>query len=183
MVGDSRQKPATPKCFFLHPGSERRTDECRLFLEKSVRERSDLVKERRACFNSLNIAHTSRTCKSRKQCQQKECGRNHDTLLHDSHFQRATQQTNSFSAKCNLAGETCLLQIMPIEIITPTQSRNIISFGTQHLQVFKFELSRKHFENSSQNCFYCGNTRPNKKKANKAVHVQYKRSRRQSRSR
>ena len=126
LVGDSGQKPATPKCF-LHPGSEHRTDECRLFLDKSVRERSDLVNERRACFNCLNIGHTSRTCKSRKQCQQKECGRNHHTLLHDSHFQKATQQTNSFSAKCNIAGETSLLQIMPIEIITPTQSKNILS--------------------------------------------------------
>ena len=26
LVGDSGQKPATPKCFFLHPGSEHRTD-------------------------------------------------------------------------------------------------------------------------------------------------------------
>ena len=95
LVGDSGQKPATPKCF-LHPGSEHRTDECRLFLDKSVRERSNLVKGRRACFNCLNIGPTSRICKSRKQCQQKECGRNHHTLLHDSQFQRATQQTNLF---------------------------------------------------------------------------------------
>ena len=96
LVEDSGQKPRSLKCF-LHPGSVHRTEECRLFLDKSVRERSDLVKEKRACFNCLNIGHTSRTCKSKKQCQQKECGRNHHTLLHDGQFQKPNQQTNKSS--------------------------------------------------------------------------------------
>ena len=47
--------------------------------ETSVRERAELIKVRKLCFNCLQPGHRSEDCDGPK-C--KQCGRKHHTLLH-----------------------------------------------------------------------------------------------------
>ena len=124
---DESEKPAT-KCL-LHPNGAHKTEDCRLFLDKNVPERAEIIKENRACFNCLTIGHTSRTCRSKKTCSKSDCGRNHHVLLHDDNFQANGCQKASFSAKCGLSSssEKSLLQIMPIKIMSPSNNQRVLA--------------------------------------------------------
>ena len=52
---------------------------CEKFKKLSVRERAELIKVRKLCFNCLRLGHRSEDCDGSK-C--KQCGRKHHTLLH-----------------------------------------------------------------------------------------------------
>ena len=60
----------------------------------SVRERAELIKVRKLCFNCLRPGHRSEDCDGSK-C--KQCGRKHHTLLHGEniHNKNTNQQTTS----------------------------------------------------------------------------------------
>ena len=113
----------------LHPSGAHRTEECRLFLDKNVRERADIVKENRACFNCLNVGHTSRTCRNRNLCSKAECGKNHHVLLHDDNFLNNRSEKTGFSAKCDVSNqpEKSLLQIMPIEVNSVSDKQEVLA--------------------------------------------------------
>ncbi|XP_055308589.1 uncharacterized protein LOC129572612 [Sitodiplosis mosellana] len=53
---------------------------CALFAKKSVRERSDFVKEKKLCLNCFSSTHQSRDCVSKFSC--KTCKKSHHSLLH-----------------------------------------------------------------------------------------------------
>ena len=67
---------------------------CGKFKKLSVRERAELIKVRKLCFNSLRPGHRSEDCDGSK-C--KQCGRKHHTLLHRENIQNknTNQQTTS----------------------------------------------------------------------------------------
>ena len=67
---------------------------CGKFKKLSVRERAELIKVRKLCFNCLRPEHRSEDCDGSK-C--KQCGRKHHTLLHreNIHNRNANQQTTS----------------------------------------------------------------------------------------
>ena len=52
---------------------------CRLFQEKTVKERWEIVKNHQLCFNCFGT-HVARNCRSNGRC--KRCNRRHHTLLH-----------------------------------------------------------------------------------------------------
>lgn len=72
---------------------------CSKFLSKSIRERIQIVKNAKNCFNCLNSGHFNTTCKASK-CR--TCGLNHSTLLHinkepSNQFETDTQSIQSTS--------------------------------------------------------------------------------------
>ena len=50
--GTETIQKATTTCL-LHSTGVHKTEDCRLFLQKTVKDRSALVKEKKACFNCL----------------------------------------------------------------------------------------------------------------------------------
>ena len=68
------QAPLCPECKGFHT-----LWRCRLYQEKSVKERWEIVKKHQLCFNCFGT-HVARNCKSNGLC--KKCNRRHHTLLH-----------------------------------------------------------------------------------------------------
>ena len=116
------------KCL-LHPSGTHKTEDCRLFLDKNAKQRADIVKDNRACFNCLVAGHTSRTCRTRKVCSKAECGKNHHLLLHDDNFLSNRNETNCFSAKCDVSNnpEKSLLQVMSIEVNSGSNKQEVLA--------------------------------------------------------
>ena len=66
---------------------------CPTFLNKSVQERKQVVREGRLCFNCLRKGHRIAECRSKLTCHQ--CGRKHNTLLHFQANESADHQEKS----------------------------------------------------------------------------------------
>ena len=73
---------------------------CQRYNALSVKERLDLVKENRLCFNCLG-SHLAKDCRSQKSCLR--CGMNHHTLLHREQNQATA---HSSAERSNGAGES-----------------------------------------------------------------------------
>ena len=82
-----------PKVYMIKTSGEAANDEycpccktyhdletCEDMLQKSVKERLELIKKGGQCFGCLKYGHNSRQCRNRKTCG--KCGARHPTLLH-----------------------------------------------------------------------------------------------------
>ena len=92
-------KTTTTTCL-LHITGVHNTDHCRLFLQRTVKDRSAIVKGKKACFNCLMIGHTARICRDKAECPKKECSKIHHKLLHDD-FWEENQDKVKLSVNCN----------------------------------------------------------------------------------
>ncbi|XP_071954191.1 uncharacterized protein [Antedon mediterranea] len=95
--------------------SQHETKNCRTFLNKSVDERLNILKENRACFCCLTAGHIIAKCKGKKQCDTDGCRRLHHKLLHQQ-----TQNTepiptvSSLENSLQMKSDPCLLQLMKV---------------------------------------------------------------------
>ena len=56
---------------------------CSVFLSKSVKQRSALVREKQLCFTCLQSGHMAQDCSSKLKCRKSGCGKSHNSLLHN----------------------------------------------------------------------------------------------------
>ena len=68
---------------------------CPVFKSKALREKRQVVREHRLCFNCLRANHHSKECPSNNRCLREHCNQPYHTLLHedrqsDSHSHRPT---------------------------------------------------------------------------------------------
>lgn len=61
---------------------DHRLYQCDAFKAKSSRERTEIVKNNRLCFNCLSSNHHVKQCKTTGRCRVNGCGKPHHTLLH-----------------------------------------------------------------------------------------------------
>ena len=129
--GPETMQKATTFCL-LHSTGVHKTEDCRLFLQKTVEDRSALVKEKKACFNCLLIGHTARNCRNKAACPKKECGKNHHKLLHDDFWEEG-QSKVKLSVNCNLGrqsssfSDSTFLQIMPVKLESKTAADTVLA--------------------------------------------------------
>ena len=88
--GQSKQQEC-PMCQDCH-----KIFECKKFNSLSVPNRWNEVKKLRLCFSCLDIGHSSRTCRRRKQCPVDGCPRKHNKLLHDVKVNIGANKSNTF---------------------------------------------------------------------------------------
>ena len=72
---------------------------CRLFLQKTLPERSNIVKSLKLCFGCLTPGHQSKSCINKLEC--KKCNKLHPTCLHR---EQQCSDTNNESSHC-VSGE------------------------------------------------------------------------------
>ncbi|XP_055527263.1 uncharacterized protein LOC129719872 [Wyeomyia smithii] len=71
---------------------------CPVFLAKGVRQRRELVSQKRLCWNCLSFGHQAKKCRSKYTCR--SCHDKHHSLLHDSSSNKGTQNaTDSGSSQ------------------------------------------------------------------------------------
>ena len=95
-----------------------------------VKDRIELVKEKRACWSCLYTGHKSSNCYFKKKCNIDDCNRRHNKLLHteEDEEKNAVEQPDNQAAKCTDKGAAihtlptrqgsgaCLLQLMDIKV-------------------------------------------------------------------
>ena len=82
-----RQLKTSTTCL-LHSTGVRNTEDCPLFLRGTVKDRSAIVREKNAYFNCPMTGHTARNCRNKAACPRKDCGKNHQKLLHDEFWEK-----------------------------------------------------------------------------------------------
>jgi hypothetical protein len=96
----------------LHPATYR-TEECRLFLDKTPQEKFDLLKNSRACFACLMVGHSSWNCHERRKCTENGCDKFHHPFLHEA---RASAINMYTTGNNHVMKGSCILQIMEIRV-------------------------------------------------------------------
>ena len=72
------KRPYKPSCLFCK--EDHYLDDCKPFIEKSIDERVQFVKDNKICFGCLKPGHLSKDCKRKRKCA--VCKLTHPTALH-----------------------------------------------------------------------------------------------------
>ena len=116
-------KPETVKSYrkcLLHGNCSHWTDECKAYLSKSISERMELLKDKKACWSCLKTGHSIRDCKKKKTCGENGCTLNHHKTLHEEKKGETVNEPQTkdrgVSTCKNLDfSESCILQYQNIK--------------------------------------------------------------------
>ena len=125
---EENYKEPKPKCL-IHENGRHWTSNCRLYQAKTIDEKKNFLKEKRACWSCLKPGHRQRICRMRRDCGVNGCTRKHHPSIHENNEnlpQQATasaannentlQQATASANVCNNSSiDTCLLQIQRVE--------------------------------------------------------------------
>lgn len=116
---------------------DHRLYQCDAFKAKSSRERTELVKNNRLCFNCLSSNHHVKQCKSTGRCRVSGCGKPHHTLLHYERKEEKSDSSNTqttdvtkgnFSVSTKIASHEVLLQVVPLRV-TSMSGNTLTTYG------------------------------------------------------
>ena len=107
-------KEPRPKCL-IHDNGRHWTSNCRLYQAKTIDEKKNLLKEKRACWSCLKPGHRQRTCRMKRDCGVNGCTRRHHPSIHENNESTPQQATASANVCNNSNIDTCLLQVQRVE--------------------------------------------------------------------
>ena len=84
---------------------------CKKFRNKSAKQRKDPIYRPKACFNCLNLGHSSKDCQSTQSCR--NCNKRHHTHLHGESSLSANSTHCSTTASSERPSR---LQISPVTL-------------------------------------------------------------------
>ena len=100
----------------IHTNAPHLTRKCRSFLEKSSKERGQIVKNMKACQLCLNLSHVGQVCPFEEKwrtCNVSGCNEYHSRLLHGCgislHLQISEDSSSCSVNKEENTNNTCLL--------------------------------------------------------------------------
>ncbi|XP_046548986.1 uncharacterized protein LOC124258962 [Haliotis rubra] len=99
---ESQSKSKGISCF--HCKQSHDLDDCKLFLQKTLSERREYLKESNRCYSCYGLNHISKGCMKKRTC--KHCGKRHPTALHDYNFQSRQGQPDYVSKEKSSTGES-----------------------------------------------------------------------------
>ena len=70
------------KCI-IHEKGTHGTSECKVFLTKTVEERKQTLKDKKACWSCLRTGHRYKDCKQKNTCRKNGCTYKHHQTLHE----------------------------------------------------------------------------------------------------
>ena len=117
--GDKKSVKKCPKCSKDHT-----LYRCTEFKDMTVEARRQFVQNHRLCFNCLHSGHIATKCQSSGRCQEKDCHKNHHTLLHIMSVPMDVNASDKDSTEVKVVGvnatgrrsgdEGVFLQIIPV---------------------------------------------------------------------
>ena len=117
--GDKKSVKKCPKCSKDHT-----LYRCTEFKDMTVEARRQFVQNHRLCFNCLHSGHIATKCQSSGRCQEKDCHKNHHTLLHIMSVPMDVNTSDKDSTEVKVVGvnatgrrsgdEGVFLQIIPV---------------------------------------------------------------------
>ena len=141
-------KPETVKSYrkcLLHGNCSHWTDECKAYLSKSISERMELLKDKKACWSCLKTGHSIRDCKKKKTCGENGCTLNHHKTLHEEKKGETVNEPQTkdrgVSTCKNLDfSESCILQYQNIK--THKGSLNVLWDNAASLCFVTFDKAK-----------------------------------------
>ena len=122
---ESRER--RPKCL-IHDNGRHWTANCRLYHAKTIDEKKNFLKEKRACWSCLKPGQRQRACRMGRECGVNGFTRRHHPSIHENNENTPQQVTASASnestpqqatASANVCNnskfDTCLLQVQRVE--------------------------------------------------------------------
>ena len=111
---EENSKEPRPK-YLIHDNGRHWTSNCRLYQAKTIDEKKNFLKEKRACWSCLKPGHRQRTCRMKRDCGVNGCTRRHHPSIHENN-QSTPQQATASANVCNNSNiDTCLLQVQRVE--------------------------------------------------------------------
>ena len=124
---EENDKQPRPKCL-IHANGLHWTSNCRLYQAKTIDERKNFLKEKRACWSCLKPGHRQRICRMKRNCGVNGCTRKHHPSIHENNEstpqqaiasasnESTPQQATASANVCNNSSiDTCLLQVQKVE--------------------------------------------------------------------
>ena len=123
-------------------GDSHDLEDCRRFMEKSLDERTNFVKEKQLCFGCFSSNHIVKGCKQRRTCQ--TCKKRHPSSLHDINYhpklipgkkdaddQSSDQEgsATSFQALVGTQFDTVFQAILPVKVREPNTGKSLITYA------------------------------------------------------
>ena len=140
-VSQERYSVSVSQQCLIHNGETHATENCSSYLSKSIEERSNLVRERNACWSCLRLGHRMSDCRSKRRCGKDNCLRNHNSSLHGIElmgFSLHSSVTNNV-----FSHSTCLLQLMLIKTCTPNEKINVMFDGGSTISLITFTTAER----------------------------------------
>ncbi len=147
------QNSVTAKCEVCQQRHDIR--DCKIFLDKSLQNRKEFLKQNDMCFGCLGLNHTSKGCLKKHRCM--KCGRRHPTVLHDPEYDDAGNKTHvESSAQVHIETDTevVLEAIVPVRIKQSGQEKTITTYAlldTGSTGCFLTEALRQELQAQSEN--------------------------------
>ena len=127
-VANTSDRKSVASACLIHPQDSHKTSSCPQFKEMEVKDRIELVKEKRACWSCLYTGHKSSNCFFKKKCNIDDCNRRHNEMLHmeeveekntdgqqDNLVVEDVQGTTCHTLPRRQSSGACLLQLMNIK--------------------------------------------------------------------
>ena len=118
---DSENESETKTKYCPHCSEKHYLYKCLEFVNKTVKDRWDIVKEKKLCFNCLRKGHQSAECFSTISCRNTECNKRHHTLLHNTVDNNTDVQEVSVANAGRVSNSARVyLQMIPVRISGPS---------------------------------------------------------------
>ena len=124
---EENSKEPRPKCL-IHDNGRHWTSNCRLYQAKTIDEKTNFLKEKRACWSCLKPGHRQRICRMKRDCSVNGCTKRHHPSIHENNEstpqqaiasannESTPQQATASANVCNNSSiDTCLLQVQRVE--------------------------------------------------------------------
>ena len=124
---EENSKEPRPKCL-IHDKGRHWTSNCRLYQAKKIDEKTNFLKEKRACWSCLKPGHRQRICRMKRDCGVNGCTKRHHPSIHENNEstpqqaiasannESTPQQATASANVCNNSSiDTCLLQVQRVE--------------------------------------------------------------------
>ena len=127
---EENSKEPRPKCL-IHDNGRHWTSNCRLYQPKTIDEKKNFLKEKKACWSCLKPGHRQRICRMKRNCGVNGCTKrhhHHHPSIHENNEgtpqqaiasannESTPQQATASANVCNNSSiDTCLLQVQRVE--------------------------------------------------------------------
>jgi len=112
---------------------------CDNFRKLPVRERRNLVKGKKNCFNCLGRGHMSRECKSNNRCA--TCNKSHHSLLHKVNSSNASCKKTASDLESGVTAQSSRAQVNYASPITVLSQMKTIRLMVAPVRVYSNDLT------------------------------------------
>ena len=114
---EGKRSTSPIKCI-IHEKGTHGTSECKVFLAKTVEERKQTLKDKKACWSCLRTGHRYKDCKRKNACGKNGCTYKHHQTLHEDKALTKSVTPSGVSGTINACQQfeksACIFQVQRI---------------------------------------------------------------------